>query len=290
MRKNCFLLLLLMLCLCAAFALADAEGDFIYSVSGGEAKTTAYTGSADTLIVPSALNGYPVTAIGYCAFRSCTSLSSIVLPDSITSIGSNAFHSCLSLSQVSLPDSLVLLGSHAFYSCPALKEITIPGSLKRLHPYAFYGCSAVRFCSLSGQAARTLTDYRYTFSSPDYPLLSFKAFEDNAGMRTFTVADCDESAVSVLLPGGVTGIDGYAFFNCSMLAELALPDSVTEIAYIAFEGCSALRQIIIPSADAVIAADAFSGCKDVLIIAPDNSSAQAIARAHAADGFTWRAL
>lgn len=291
MRKQYILLFaLLMLCLLPLSVWAQTEGDFVYSVIDGQARITAYTGSAAELTIPDTLGGYPVTAIGYCAFRNCTALAQVTLCESVSSIGSNAFQNCFSLSRISLPGGLVSLGSHAFYGCSSLKQIALPDSLTRLHPYAFYGCSAIRSCGLDSRAALTLTSYGYAFTSPDYPQLALKAFEDEAGVRTFTVDDCDESAVAVSIPDGVTAIEGYAFCNCSSLAELVLPDSVTEIAYFAFEGCSALKQITLPGSVAQIADNAFSGCSGVTIISPAGSAAQALAQAHAEDGLAWRAL
>lgn len=290
--RKLYILLVLLFSLCMPFmqAAADAEGDYLYTVTDGTATITAYTGSESELTLPVTLGGCPVTAIGYCAFRGCAALTQVEIGEGVASIGSNAFQNCSSLIRVSLPDSLTTLGTHAFYGCPALTQITLPEHLERLHPYAFYGCSAVRLCSLGGKTALTLSDYGYTFTSPDYPQLALYAFEDSTGARTLTISDCDESAVSASIPDGVTVIDGYAFCGCSALTALVLPDSVAEIAYSAFEGCSALREITLPAAGAVIAGDAFSGCTDVTVIAPEGSAAQAIAQALTGDGFTWRPL
>jgi len=286
-RKTCFLFLLLMLCLSASPVRAQTqEGDFVYVIDGGKAKITAYTGSADTLTVPDTLGGYPVTSISYYAFSECDSLSHVALPQSLTSIGSSAFHNCSSLVQVDLPDSLVMIGTHAFYGCAKLTQITLPESIERVHPYAFYGCSAVRNCRLDGQAALTLTNYGYPFTSAEYPLITLMAHEDDAGKRTFTVADCDESAVSVSFPEGVTAIGGYAFFNCTVLTEIAIPDGVREIPYSAFEGCSSLEQIILPGSVIRIDDSAFLRCPQITIVAPEGSAAHAFA---IANSLPWRA-
>lgn len=290
MRKTCFLLLLLALCAWFCPAWADTSGDFCYIVEDHCAIITAYTGDATELVVPQALCGYPVTAIRYCAFKDCTSLSRITLPDGLLDIGSNAFQNCSSLVQIDLPDSLVSIGTHAFYRCASLTQITLPESIQRLHPYSFYGCSAVRWADPLGHAARTLSDFGCSFISPDYPQLSLMAHETETGVRTFTVTDCDESAVHVTFPDGVTLIDGYAFFGCSQLTEISIPDSVTEIAYSAFEDCTSLTQVILPGSVVRIAENAFSGCREIAFIAPEGSAAQAFAESHAEDGFTWSAM
>jgi len=289
MRKV-FLFLLIMLWLPLSAAQAETDGDFSYVIDGGSAIITAYTGRANTLTVPDRLGGFPVTALRYCAFKNCASLSEIVLPDGLVSIGSNAFENCASLLQIHLPDSLAAIGTHAFYGCAKLAEIALPESLERVHPYAFYGCSAVRSCALYSRAALVLTDYGYSFTSPDYPQLALMAYENKAGRRSFTVTDCNETAISVSLPDGVTLIDGYAFFGCGSLTEITIPEGVIEIAYSAFENCPALTRITLPASVIKIAENAFARSRGITIAAPEGSAAQAFAEANAGNGFIWHAL
>ena len=62
------------------------------------------------------------------AFWNCSSLTEIVIPDSVTSIGDNAFEGCSSLTEIVIPDSVTSIGSCTFSNCKKLEFIQFLGS------------------------------------------------------------------------------------------------------------------------------------------------------------------
>ena len=75
-----------------AYSLNDDDAS--YSVAG------LGTCIDNNIVIPNTYNNLPVTSIGGGAFYNCTSLTSVVIPDSVTSIGRSAFQGCVNLTDV----------------------------------------------------------------------------------------------------------------------------------------------------------------------------------------------
>jgi hypothetical protein len=69
---------------------------------------------------------YSVTSIGNNAFRFCSNLTSVTIPQSVTSIGAYAFQKCRSLLSITIPQSVTSIGNRAFCQCSGLKDFIIP--------------------------------------------------------------------------------------------------------------------------------------------------------------------
>ena len=177
-----------------------------YSVSGIGSCTDT------NIVIPNTYNGMPVTSIGDWAFDGCSSLTSIVIPDSVTSIGNRAFCYCSSLTSIVIPNSVTSIGWSAFYDCSSLTNIEIPDSVTSIDYATFYDCSSLTSIAI-----------------PD----SVTSIGDHA------FRDCS-SLTSIEIPDSVTSIGDYAFAYCSSLTSIVIPDSVTSIGEYTFDNCSSL--------------------------------------------------
>ena len=183
-----------------------------------------------------------VTRIGDSAFWCCKSLTSFVIPNGVTRIGTWTFLGCSSLSNIVIPDSVTSIGNEAFGYCKSLCSLVIPDSVTNIGKYAFMGCSSLN-----------------SFVIPDGV--------SSIGNRAFY--GC-KSLCSLVIPDGVTSIGDMAFWDCSSLSSLVIPDSVTRIGDSAFSGCTSLTDIVLPDSVTSIGNGAFNGCKSLSnLIIPD---------------------
>ena len=79
-------------------------GDLKYTNYGDYITITSCNRSAESVDIPTEIDGLPVTAIVDGAFSNCDDLTNITIPDSLTSIGDGAFSRCDSLTNITIPD------------------------------------------------------------------------------------------------------------------------------------------------------------------------------------------
>jgi uncharacterized repeat protein (TIGR02543 family) len=254
-------------------ARADTYGDYTYTVSGGNATITGYTGLGGVVVLPSMLGGYPVTTIGAGAFNNtqghlltsvtipngvtsignqafyaCGGLTSVTIGNSVTSIGNSAFHDCDGLTSVTIPNSVTSIGNQAFYSCGRLTSVTIGNSVTSIGANAFYFCSSLTSVTIPNSVT-SIGEYAFGNCSsltilavdPGNPSYSSSAdgilFNKTA---TWLIQYPGGKQGAYVIPNSVTAIGIHAFWVCSKLTSVTIPNSVTSIGGSAFGNCSAL--------------------------------------------------
>ena len=287
-----------MVVLCAVCAGAETYGDLEYSVlDDGTVEITDYNGSAKTVDIPEKINGKSVTSIGDCAFRYCTSLKSITIPNSVMEIGSSAFSGCSSLTSITILNSVTEIGVYAFKGCTSLTSITIPNSVTNIGDSTFWGCSSLtaiyvavdnkNYTSVNGvlfnkdktalicyPAGKTDKSYNITNSVTS---IGDYAFNGCSSLTSVTIPNSVTeiggsafvgcaSLKSITMPNSVTSIGDMVFYKCSSLTSITIPDSVTSIGDSAFWNCTSLKSIKIPDGVTSISYSAFNGCTSLTTI------------------------
>ncbi|MBR0484252.1 MAG: glycoside hydrolase family 9 protein, partial [Oscillospiraceae bacterium] len=147
MKKHTVSALTLALCLLnsgtsvAQIAVSAADTALTYGVLNYQAENGGITitgcdAKAESVEIPSEIDGMPVTKIGATAFYGCA-LTSVVIPEGVTDIASGAFWHSKKLTEVSLPSTLTTIERFAFNDCPSLISISFPESLTTVGNSAF---------------------------------------------------------------------------------------------------------------------------------------------------------
>ena len=80
-----------------------------------------------------------------------------ILFNSVTHIFSYAFHSCTSLTSVKIPNSVKIIHNCAFDDCKSLTSVTIGNSVTRIEEYAFRSCTRLTSITCYATTAPTLS-------------------------------------------------------------------------------------------------------------------------------------
>ncbi len=244
---------------------------FVGATQDGTATFSYVFGSAGT---PASLRQVILTGgstIADYAFQNCSSLTSILIPNSVTSIGSNAFQNCSSLTSIIIPDTVTSIGTGAFSGCSSLESITLPfvgGSIKSAsdtnqYPFGYIFGTA----SYDGGKATT----QYYNSSTSLPLTTYYI---PTSLQTVTITggnilygafyNCG-NLTNVVINDGITSIGYEAFHNCKNLTSVTFGENsqLTSIGSYAFNYCSSLTNIIIPDSVTSIGSYAFAECDNL---------------------------
>jgi hypothetical protein len=154
-----------------------------------------YVGARADVVVPAAIDGFPVTAIEKNAFKGNENIASVVLQPPLRIIADSAFMGCKNLVVAALPGTLLFIGDNAFRDCRSLVSAVIPNGVLYIGISAFNNCLSLSSVVLPN----TIED------------IERSAFQ---GCSLLT---------SIKIPESVGYIFSSAFRNCSNLLAVELP-------------------------------------------------------------------
>ena len=105
-----------------------------------------------------------VTYIGKEAFKDCSKLYTIVIPDNVKTIEQNAFSGCSDLQFVTWGNNIIDIQDRAFYGCTSLRFIILGDYVETIGAYAFYGASSINISTLRvtlPASVKSIGDYAF---------------------------------------------------------------------------------------------------------------------------------
>ena len=184
------------------------------------------------------------------AFCLCSSLTEIVIPNSVASIGDSAFLGCISLTEIVIPNSVICLNGNPF--------IGWKGKLECLSPSFVY-------------------EDNILFNKDKSRIISFRNQKLTLYVIPNSVTSIGDSAFydsrslsNIVIPNSVTSIGDSAFEGCNSLGSLVIPNSVINIGKGAFKWCKSLAEVVIPNSVTNIGKGTFANCSYLAdVVIPD---------------------
>ena len=218
----------------------DTADGYRFLYDGTKGYLMGYYGEATDIDLPDSFSAYDGTIVNSYeiykyAFYGNTSLTSVVIPDSVTSIGLDAFSGCTNLIKkengvsyvdkwaidcdnsvgaVTLRNGTVGIGDYAFSGCTRLTSVTIGNSVTSIGRYAFSHCAGLTSVTIPDSVTSIGEDAFYGCTAeiiwgenPEIASIGDNAFSGYDGN-------------SIVIPDSVTSIGDSAFEYCTGLTSV----------------------------------------------------------------------
>ena len=193
------------------------------------------------------------------AFNGCTSLTTVAIGNNITNIQNSCFSRCSSLVNVILGNSITTIEDWAFYQCTSLTNIELPNSVAEIGIQAFRGCSSLTNVTIGSGITKMkelcfgdcplLNDCYYNGTIVDWCCISFPRNDDNPMCYVTNFYILDEN-----------GNIEHNNRHYSLLTDLIIPDEVTRIGDYVFAEIRSLTSVTISNNVTSIGELAFLYC------------------------------
>ena len=193
--------------------LGERYGDYYYRITEENTVViSGYEGIEDVPVVPSEIEGLPVTVIAGTAFRNNAVMENIVLPESLVCIESDSFLGCRLLKSIRIPAGVELIGDP--YNTVFTGFLALSTSLESIE--------------VDPENQNYKSEEGILFSKDGKRLI---VYPHNYGQSFYRIPDTVEK------------IEYGAFAGDQNLEEIEMGDNVKEIGYMAFLSCEKLAKI-----------------------------------------------
>ena len=262
---------------------ATAEG-IVWKASGEDkAYVFAYIGDKAELDLSKPIEGRNICIIEKGAFKSCETITKIVLPETVSVIGSQAFYGCKNLKEINIPSSIDEVSDQVFCGCSSLEKIELPANISVIGTSSFEDCTNLKTVTSAGGTSLEIGKF------------GAKAFKNCKNLEQISINLTNDSLTRIKqklygdTPGGLFGgssiaidIGVHAFEGCESLKSfslnmpMVLTSSIVRIDFDAFAGCISLENVSIDRIE-TIGKRAFSGCESLKSVTGYNHQYKEIA-------------
>ena len=187
------------------------------------------------LVIPETIGDMTVTGISKEAFKNCTELTKISIPNTVTTIEFSAFQGCTSLETIVISDNITTMGSSVFYNTAYYNnEANWENGVLYLDNY--------------------LISTKKTVSSE-------LVIKDGTTLMVNSAFSGNTAITKVTIPGSLSVVSENAFYNCSALTEVVLLEGVKELGKNSFWNCPKLVKIMIPASMEKFTSGAFGNTR-----------------------------
>ena len=232
------------------------------------------------------MSEYQGTTFPEYAFKDCSSLANVILPNTIKKIPMHGFNGCTSLEHIDLPNDLTRIQDSAFSNCASLKEIEFGSKLEIISSFAFENCSQLTNINIPSNI-KTLDTACF---SGCYSLVSIILNEGLMTIGSGAFSNCD-SIDSIDIPTSVTSVGKNAFSNITTrlfhvdsisdfmsisrddrgstrlfdingeeIVDVVIPNDVTSIKSYCFYNCNGIKSVTLGQNVTSIGQESFRGC------------------------------
>jgi hypothetical protein len=214
---------------------------------------------AENIVIPSSVNGKPVTSIGSSSFYGNSTIITIEIPASVTNIGLYAFSFVTPLTSITVPVSdyfkveqgmLLTKDGTELVARPKSSptSLTVPAGVKQIRPGALEGAEPTSLSLPTSLEVLPAEALKY--------LYSLESITVETGNTTFS------------------GIDGVLFNQSTLLlypplkpgTSYSIPESTTSIAANAFRDTQFLTSLALPSSLSTVVNDSFARVNNLVSI------------------------
>lgn len=219
----------------STFVFNDSRGTIVTNITEiGESKY-----ENDNALIQVVL-GTGVTNISYASFKNCKNLKSISIPNTIQEdIGGESFYGCTSLTDIIIPESITYIGWGLFNGCSSLTNIVFMADDIWFEDSVFWNCINLEYIELPVNMNSMIPPDLFTGCTK---LKEITIPNTVTEIQDYAFSNC-RNLTNIIFSDNLVYIGNNVFNNCNSLTNIILPNSLYTIQSTAFKNCNNLMNV-----------------------------------------------